>query len=144
MLVDSDVMLSNSIVWGNTPNQIVLSGDSVPSIVYSDIAGGWLDLGDIEADPRFACRGYWADPADPNVAVGSSNADAIWVLGDYHLKSQAGRWDPETQAWVQDDATSPCIDTGDPAALVGPEPAPNGGIVNMGAYGGTIEAGLGR
>ncbi len=139
-LVDSDVVLSNSIVWGNTPNQIVLSGDSVPSIVYSDIAGGWLDLGNIEADPRFACRGYWADPADPNVAVGSSNADAIWVQGDYHLKSQAGRWDGKTQVWVQDDVTSPCIDTGDPAVPVGSEPVPNGDIVNLGACGGTVHA----
>ena len=38
------------------------------------------------------------------------------------------------------DATSPCIDAGDPSTLVGLEPLPNGDIINLGAYGGTSEA----
>jgi len=59
--------------------------------------------------------------------------------GDYHLKSQAGRWDPVSLSWVTDDVTSPCIDAGDPDSPVGDEPMPNGGIINMGAYGGTVE-----
>jgi hypothetical protein len=45
---------------------------------------------------------------------------------------------------VQDEVTSPAIDAGDPASPVGYEPAPNGKVVNMGAYGGTTEASLGR
>jgi hypothetical protein len=60
--------------------------------------------------------------------------------GDYHLKSRAGRWDPATQTWIKDDVTSPCIDAGDPSSLIGQESFPNGGRVNMGAYGGTTEA----
>ena len=59
---------------------------------------------------------------------------------DYHLKSQAGRWDPVSQSWVQDDITSPCIDTGDPDTEIESEPSPNGDIINMGAYGGTEKA----
>jgi hypothetical protein len=39
-----------------------------------------------------------------------------------------------------DGVTSPCIDAGDPNCLVGDEPIPNGGHINMGAYGGTAEA----
>ncbi len=39
-----------------------------------------------------------------------------------------------------DAATSPCIDAGDPNSPVGDEPQPNGGRINMGAYGGTAEA----
>jgi len=39
-----------------------------------------------------------------------------------------------------DELTSPCIDTGDPTSVIGHEPFPNGGIINMGAYGGTVEA----
>jgi len=58
------------------------------------------------------------------------------------LKSQAGRWDPGSQIWLQDNVTSPCIDKGDPAYLVGVEPAPNGGVINMGAYGGTAQASM--
>jgi hypothetical protein len=38
--------------------------------------------------------------------------------------------------------TSPCIDAGDPASPIGQEPFPNGGRINMGAYGGTAEASL--
>lgn len=41
---------------------------------------------------------------------------------------------------MMDDVTSPCIDAGDSMSPLGPEPFPNGGIVNMGAYGGTAEA----
>jgi len=36
--------------------------------------------------------------------------------------------------------TSPCIDAGDPASEYGNEPAPNGGRVNMGAFGNTPQA----
>ncbi|GAG24433.1 unnamed protein product, partial [marine sediment metagenome] len=64
----------------------------------------------------------------------------IWVDGDYHLKSQAGRYAPTTQSWVYDDVTNPCIDAGNPLSPIGAEPFPNGGIINMGAYGGTTEA----
>jgi len=62
--------------------------------------------------------------------------------GDYHLKSQAGRWDAGTQGWVKDDVTSPCIDAGDPDADYGDELWPHGQRLNMGAYGGTSEASL--
>ncbi|MBN2132554.1 MAG: hypothetical protein JW741_23840 [Sedimentisphaerales bacterium] len=59
---------------------------------------------------------------------------------DYHLKSQAGRWDPVSEAWVIDDVTSPCIDAGAPNSPVADEPEPNGARINLGAYGGTAEA----
>ncbi|MCK4627814.1 MAG: PD40 domain-containing protein [Sedimentisphaerales bacterium] len=42
--------------------------------------------------------------------------------------------------WVVDDETSPCIDGGDPATYPMDEPNPNGGRINMGAYGGTGQA----
>ena len=72
--------------------------------------------------------------------VKPDNPDAVWVIGDYHLQSQAGRWDPEAWRWWQDRTTSPCIDAGDPTSPVGREPPPNGGIIDLGAYGGTTEA----
>jgi hypothetical protein len=89
----------------------------------------------ITADPLFVRRGYWdanGTPDDPY--------DDFWVDGDYHLKSQAGRWDAASESWVKDDVTSPCIDAGDPRSPIGHEPFPNGGRINMGAYGGTAEA----
>ena len=100
----------------------------------------------IDSDPYFVNLGYWADVNDPNIEADPNDPNAVWVEGDYHLKSQAGRWDPNSESWpaaagwVQDDITSPCIDAGDPNSPIGHEPFPNGGIVNMGAYGGTSEA----
>ena len=61
--------------------------------------------------------------------------------GDYHLKSEHGRYWPEHDIWVLDEVTSPCIDAGDPADDCSAEPAPNGGRINAGAYGGTAFAG---
>jgi hypothetical protein len=34
------------------------------------------------------------------------------------------------------------IDAGNPKTDIGPEQSPNGGIINMGAYGGTAEASM--
>jgi hypothetical protein len=75
--------------------------------------------------------------------TGNIGDDPLFVApdaGDFHLKSQAGHWDAMPQVWVADDITSPCIDAGDPLIAVEHELFPNGGIVNMGAYGGTCEA----
>ena len=107
---------------------------------YSNIQGGWPGIGNTDADPCFAEPGYWADGADPNNRGDPNDPDSIWVDGDYHLKSQAGRWDLISESWVKDEVTSPCIDTGDPNSPIGSEPFPNGGRINMGAYGGTAEA----
>ena len=140
VLVDSPVVLMNSILWGNTPTEVVSRGVAEPSIVYTDIAGWWADLGNIDADPMFAKVGYWADPNDPSMSVAPNDPGAVWIDGDYHLKSQAGRWDPQTMAWVRDEVTSPCLDAGDRTSPVGQEPVPNGNVVNLGAYGGTAQA----
>jgi len=83
--------------------------------------------GNIDADPCFASPGYW-------------DSNGVWIDGDYHLKSQAGRWDANEGQWTIDEVTSPCIDAGDPMTAIGREPFPNGGRVDMGAYGGTAEA----
>jgi len=89
------------------------------TILYNDIFVQQVGLEtNIYADPLFA---------DPN-------------NHDYHLKSQAGRWDANEGRWTTDDVTSPCIDAGDPMSPIGLEPFPNGGRINMGAYGGTAEA----
>ena len=59
---------------------------------------------------------------------------------DFHLKSQAGRWNDVNQSWIKEEDTSPCIDLGDPMSPIESEFFPNGGRINMGAYGGTAEA----
>jgi parallel beta-helix repeat protein len=62
--------------------------------------------------------------------------------GDYHLLSERGRYWPAHDVWVLDRKTSPCIDAGDPAVDPSGEPMPNGGRINIGAYGGTVQASL--
>ena len=143
-VVDSNMVLVNSIVWNNTPDEMIVTGAGEPLVSYTDVLGGWPGPGSLDADPLFARPGYWTDPDDPSAVPGPNDRDVVWIDGDYHLKSQAGRWDMEIQGWVVDEVTSPCIDSGDPLDSVGREPVPNGDIVNMGAYGGTAEASLGQ
>jgi hypothetical protein len=126
--------VSNCIYWGNShpaindPEQEIL-------IKYCNVQGGWSGEGNIDVDPCFAMPGYWDQNGTPD-----NTSDDFWVDGDYHLKSEAGRWDPESESWVIDDVTSPCIDAGDPFTPVMYEPHPRGCFINMGAYGGTAEA----
>jgi len=131
--------ITNSIIWANLAQQI--TGTQVATLVtYSNVQGGFPGQGNIDVDPLFADPGYWADFNDPNIVVESNDPNAVWLSCDYHLKSEAGRWDPISESWIVDDVTSPCIDAGDPNSPVAFEPFPNGGIINMGAFGGTSEA----
>ena len=114
----SEFTIMNSILWNGGQEVWTDSDVSQIQIFYSNIQGGWLGNGNIDKDPLFA------------------NSDD----GDFHLRSQAGRWDPNSEAWIIDDVTSPCIDAGDPNSPIMHEPFANGGVINMGAYGGTAEA----
>jgi predicted outer membrane repeat protein len=101
--------ISNSILWGNYPDQITQNYRIV--INYSDVEGGWSDVGNFDEDPCFVDPGYW-------------DANGLWVEGDYHLL-----WD------------SPCINAGDPDYVSGPNetdldgrPRVIAGRIDMGAY----------
>jgi hypothetical protein len=118
----SRTTVTSCIFWGNrardrTDANGQMGGGSTV-VTYSCVQGGRSGEGNIDTDPHFA------DPEN----------------GNYRLKSQAGRWDPLSESWTQDEVTSQCIDAGDPMSAIGPEFFPNGGFVNMGAYGGTVEA----
>ncbi|MHC4753050.1 MAG: right-handed parallel beta-helix repeat-containing protein, partial [Planctomycetota bacterium] len=148
-----NLKISNSILWNNMNSQI--SGDDLfITVAYSDIKGGqqgiqsyWVGQGNIDVEPCFVSIGYWTG------SPGYSNA--FWVDGDYHLQSQGWRWIPymaHGTHWVWDGLTSLCIDAGNPGTALGDEiltvPVdPNGEWgrnvrVNMGAYGGTIQASM--
>lgn len=71
---------------------------------------------------------------------------------DYHLLSEKGRFvptDPNANnglegLWAFDAATSPCVDSGAPSETPWGERMPNGGRVNLGAYGNTLYASMSR
>ena len=160
-LYDHEVQMTNCIVWGNrcgepSGSQLVLykfgegrsrRGELFASLGISHCTVGG-DVDECVVDPCDGIEGNWVETPPLFVQAGYWDAsgtpyeleDDFWIAGDYHLKSQAGRWDPIIASWVYDDVTSPCIDAGDPNSPVGDEPLPNGGIVNLGAYGGTAEA----
>jgi len=148
---DLDNIIISNCILDNGDNEIHNDKGSKTTITYTNLSGGISSVhdpfntliwgqGNIDADPCFADPGRWVNANDPNQIAESNDPNAVWIDGDYHLKSQAGRWDPVSQTWVKNDVTSPCIDAGDPNTPVGDEPFPNGGRINMGAYGGTAEA----
>ena len=125
--IDCNSVISNSILWGNAPGEIVVESGHDPLVSYSDVLGTWPGPGNIEVDPEFALPGFWT-------------VDSTWIPGDYHLLSEIERWDPNSLTWIADTLTSPCIDAGDPNSPYVHEPTPNGQRINMGVYGGTDQA----
>ena len=79
--------------------------------------------------------------ADYTDAGGNVSVDPLFVDTDtYHLQSRGGCYTGgffAGGAWDTVSGTSPCLDAGDPAADFCREPKPNGGRVNLGAYGNT-------
>ncbi len=135
----SEPTVTNSIIYYNGVDSdgVQLESDLDTEVTYTDVQGGWPGDGNIDAEPYFAHVGFW----DTNGIPEDVNDD-FWVQADYHLQSQAGRWEPNGQTWVQDAVTSPCIDAGNPDSDCTAELLPNGGCINMGAYGGTPQASL--
>lgn len=115
--VGAEPAVSSSIFWHNRGDDLFGSQARYSCIQREGQGQG---EGNIDIDPLFA------------------GPDA----GDYHLRSARGRYWPEHDVWVLDKVTSPCIDAGDPGADYSNEPTPNGGRINMGAYGGTAYASL--
>ncbi len=112
------------------------------SVDFSILQSTWAGSGNLVVDPCFAIDGSWVDVNDMNVPVEPNDPNALWLDGDYHLKSSAGRWDPNNQSWAVDEANSPGIDAGDPDSDWTAELWPHGKRTNMGAYGGTSQASM--
>jgi hypothetical protein len=105
--------ITNSIFWGNSGSDLY----GCPA-AYCCVERGAAGEGNFREDPLLV------DPEN----------------GDYHLRSQWGRYWPEHDVWVLDEVTSPCIDAGDPEADFSAEREPNGGRRDVGAHGGTAFA----
>jgi parallel beta helix pectate lyase-like protein len=107
--------ISNCILWDN------IDGDLFDcTTTYSCVEQGSEGEGNISEDPLFA---------DANNA-------------DYHLLAEEGRFVPAYGLWAFDETTSLCVDAGNPYLNPGTERMPNGGRINMGAFGGTPQASM--
>jgi hypothetical protein len=81
--------VTNCILWDGA-DEIWNADGSTIEISYSDVEGGWMGEGNIDADPLFVDPGYW-------------DLSGLWVEGDYHLLPY-----------------SSCIDAGDPNYIAEP------------------------
>ena len=113
-------IIKNSIIADNAYYGINGDATSTYNDIWNNTLGNYngtsAGTGDISEDPLFA---------DPDNS-------------DFHLKSQAGRWNGTD--WVYDNETSPCVDAGDPNSSYSNESYPHGQRINIGAYGNTTEA----
>lgn len=130
---DCAATIASSILWGNLPEEIIVAAGHDPGVSYSNVQGTWPGPGNIATDPLFA---------GSNHGGSSKRLNANWTPDDYHLLSETGRWSTQHFIWMADQLSSPCIDGGDPSRACTAEPRPNGGRINMGAYGGTDQASL--
>ncbi|MDP2895883.1 MAG: right-handed parallel beta-helix repeat-containing protein [bacterium] len=139
-------MIRNNIITGNSADSVGTMFDCNGTILNNTICGnasegypgalcvcqgtisnciiwgnrGTSQLGSCSV-PMYSCIQGWVGGGKGNVGYYPHFVDA--QNADYHLKS-----------W------SPCIDAGDPTSAFFQEPQPNGGRINMGAYGNTSEA----
>ncbi len=133
--------LNNCILWDNTVSRGAASVESM------QVAA---DSTQVEAD--YCCVQGWTGTF---AGIGSFGLDPLFSdpeNGDFHLRSEGGRWAPRQSEWVYDTVTSPCIDAGDPDWPLGDEllmlpdesanAQPVNTHVNLGAYGGTAQASL--
>jgi len=114
----------------------------------------------VYGDPGFVQIGRWEDgPAGmayPATRAGENiSKNKVLVEGDYHLRTKGWRWSPEPihgSNWCYDATTSLGVDAGDPIDALGEEleraaddPEGKWGFnhaIDMGAYGGTMQAGM--
>ncbi len=121
---DSKPTIKNCILWNNASGDLSYDLYQPIDILKYSCIQQELDSFTMTSNSNIDDDPLFADPAG----------------GDYHLQSRYGRYVSNADNWVTDSQTSPCVNTGDPSMHRGREP--DGGTINMGAYGGTPYASL--
>ncbi len=138
----ADCSILNNILWASGAGRIALWVDSESQVEFSS------DYNDLYSSSGGAI-GYWNSATQAAFAdwkgasfqdQSSINRNPLFAPGpdDFHLLSTGGRWDGGS--WTTDTQTSPGVDQGSPFSIYALESAPNGGRINLGAYGNTVQA----
>ncbi len=109
---------NNSSSWGGGLHDC--EGTILNCIIWGNIADQDPQIYH-SSEPTYSCIQDWTGTGEGNITTCPYFVSP--EEGDYHLES-----------W------SPCIDSGDPSSDFSNEPEPNGGRVDMGAYGNTSQA----
>jgi parallel beta-helix repeat protein len=157
----NNVQVRDNIFWNSAGPDISIDSGSEPGVhldyndlyaVSTGMVGSWGGSG-------YATLAAWQGATQMDAY--SISADPLFVnaaAGDFHEQSSNGSYHGGTLAPIlnmttglpqanpgalTDDANeSPAIDRGNPADSYANEPLPNGGYVNLGAYGNSIQASL--
>ncbi|MAE70985.1 MAG: hypothetical protein CME06_11030 [Gemmatimonadetes bacterium] len=88
ILLAGEGSIGNSVLWGNSPDEIMLEGAGSADVRYTDVRGSYSGEGNLDVDPNFALyfqRGYplragspCIDAADPAVEDGIWDAHPSW------------------------------------------------------------------
>ena len=126
--------VTNSAIWDNFGVQMAAAGASASAM---GMEFGSLEMDSFVVNPNI-------DASYSNIQIFDSDGfyvpDAVWP-GEGNINKVPLFVNPFD--WPYDfhlQNTSPCVNAGDPFADYSSEPAPNGGRINIGAYGGTGEA----
>lgn len=120
----SSVTGSGVGIWNTDPSRstfIVQNNDIYNNKNGQIYGGGFIMSNNLNVDP------LCADQTNPNFGA-----------RDYHLKSKTGRY--LNGKLVKDPISSPLIDAGYQGSAYINEPSPNGGRINIGRYGNTVQA----
>ncbi len=112
----NDLIIRNCTLYNNTHSAFYIWQSYIE--VNNSIIWNNMSLGLPESQCRYCCIEDWEGGG-----TGNFSSDPLLEANSYHLLP-----------------SSPCIDAGDPNSDFGLEPEPDGGRINMGAYGNTPEA----
>ncbi|MCP4708983.1 MAG: S8 family serine peptidase, partial [Planctomycetes bacterium] len=130
----ADLVSANCIFWGNRDGNGVATSGQISENLMGVLSVNYSCVEDYDPNDGIVFSGDFNIDDDPCFVDAAG--------GDYHLQSQAGRWDPNMACWVFDPNTSKAVDTGDPDSDWSSELWPHGGCINMGVYGGTVQASM--
>ncbi len=140
-ILDSSPTIKNlTIVNNNTGIQCFDSDSEISNCIF------WFNAEKdfVNCMPEYSCTEdtYYITLYNTDLNIHSNPLFVDPENNDYHLKSERGRYWPLFDVWVLDNETSPCINAGNPNDDFTKERQPNGGRINMGAYGSTSYASL--